>query len=397
MSLDDDLNSLTNPGDKSNYRPSVLAKHPSGWEPGVAWDGESGTLTSKPLDSEPNDWSELLAVWDLDPEVFEVVEPVQYRAWDAPDPEGGLRRLFYYRAAIRRRVESRASVAELLAVLKEKRPRRGSFEPPEGGFMYVVPAGDLQIGKPDGDGSEGTIRRFVEKTDLSVLRLKELRRLKRPISGVMLPWLGDCIEGLVSQGGALAAAGRLDLTMSEQLRVYRRLMLYQIQQFAGLSDRIIVPVVPGNHDEVQKAGKVVRRYDDSWAIEGAVAVADALKLSNQYDHVSFVFPGIDELTITLDVAGTPVGFAHGHQFGRDPMKWWAGQAHGMQDIGSATLLLGAHLHHLRIEQGGAKTFIQIPAMDGGSTWWRHKTGQDAPAAMVSMLVGHGGWSDLAIL
>jgi hypothetical protein len=201
----------------------------------------------------------------------------------------------------------------------------------------------------------------------------------------------------VSQGGALAAAGRLDLTMSEQLRVYRRLMLYQIQQFAGLTDRIIVPVVPGNHDEVQKAGKVVRRFDDSWAIEGAVAVADALKLSSQYDHISFVFPGVDELTITLDVAGTPVGFAHGHQFGRDPMKWWAGQAHGMQDIGSATLLLGAHLHHLRIEQGGAKTFIQIPAMDGGSTWWRHKTGQDAPAAMVSMLIGHGGWTDLAIM
>lgn len=397
MSLEDDINSLTNPGDKSNYRQGVMAKHPSGWEPGVAWNGDSGTLTSQPLDSEPNDWSELLSVWDLDPEVFEVVEPVQYRAWDAPNPEGGLRRLFYYRATIRRRVESRASVVELLAVLREKRPRMGSFEPSEDGFMYVVPAGDLQIGKPDRDGSEGTIRRFVEKTDMSVVRLKELRRLKRPISGVMLPWLGDCIEGLVSQSGALAAAGRLDLTMSEQLRVYRRLMLYQIQQFAGLTDRIIVPVVPGNHDEVQKAGKVVRRFDDSWAIEGAVAVADALKLSTQYDHVSFVFPGVDELTITLDVAGTPVGFAHGHQFGRDPMKWWAGQAHGMQDIGSATILLGAHLHHLRIEQGGAKTFIQIPAMDGGSTWWRHKTGQDAPAAMVSMLIGHGGWSDLAVL
>ena len=396
MNLDDDLKSLSNPGDQSNYRAGVMAKHPSGWEPGVAWNGESGTLTSQPLDAQPNDWSELLAVWDLDPAVFEVIEPVQYRAWDAPDPEGGLRRLYYYKAAIRRRVGSRQSVEELLAVLKQKRLRK----PPEGaedGFVYMVPAGDLQIGKPDGDGSEGTIRRFLEKTDSAVVRLKELQRLKRPISAVMLPWLGDCVEGLVSQGGALAAAGRLDLTMSEQLRVYRRLMLHQIQQFAGLSDRIIIPVVPGNHDEVQRAGKVVRRYDDSWAIEGAVAVADALKLSSQYDHVSFVFPGYDELTITLDVAGTPVGFAHGHQFGRDPMKWWAGQAHGMQEIGSATLLVGAHLHHLRIEQGGAKTFMQIPALDGGSTWWRHKTGQDAPAGMVSLLVGHGGWKDLVLL
>lgn len=396
MSLGNDLDALTGMGPQSDYRPLVAHKHPSGWEPGVAWDGDAGTLTTHPLDAEPNDWSELLAVWDLDPEMFEVIEPVQYRAWDAPDPEGGLRRLFYYKAAIRRRVAGQRSVDELLAALGRKRPKA----PPEGhedGFMYCVPAGDLQLGKPDGDGTEGTIERFAVKTDAAVARLKELRRLKRPISGIMLPWLGDCIEGLVSQGGALAAAGRLDLTMTEQLRVYRRLMLHQIQQFAPLADRIIVPVVPGNHDEVQRVGKVQRRYDDSWALEGAVAVADALKLAPGYEHVTFVFPGRDELTITLDVAGTPVGFAHGHQFGRDPVKWWSGQAHGMQPIGSATLLLGAHLHHLRVEQGGAKTFIQIPALDGGSTWWRHKTGQDAPAGMVSLLIGDGGWRDLAVL
>lgn len=395
MSLDDDLEGLISSGETSSFERSIV-KHPSGWEPGVAWDGDSGTLTSQPLDSEPSDWSELLAVWDLDPAVFEVIEPVQFRAWDAPDPEGGLRRLYYYKAAIRRRVESRESVEELLAVLGKKRPKK----PPEGfgdGFAYCVPAGDLQIGKPDGDGSEGTVERFATKTDAAVARLKELRKLGRRIDEIVLPWLGDCVEGLVSQGGALAAAGRLDLTMTEQLRVYRRLMLHQIQQFAPLAERIIVPVVPGNHDEVQRVGKVQRRYDDSWALEGAVAVADALKLAPGYEHVSFVFPGRDELTITLDVAGTAVGFAHGHQFGRDPVKWWSGQAHGMQPIGSATLMLAAHLHHLRVEQGGAKTFIQIPALDGGSTWWRHKTGQDAPAGMVTMLIGHGGWKDLAVL
>lgn len=396
MSLEDDLDALVAAGPQSDYRPLTGPKHPSGWEPGVAWDGESGTLTTQPLDSQPNDWSELLAVWDLDPAVFEVIEPVQYRAWDAPNPEGGLRRLFYYRAAIRRRVSGGRSVEELLSVLGRKRPKAAPAGD-AGGFMYVVPAGDLQLGKPDGDGTAGTVQRFGDKTDDAVKRLKELRKLGRPISGVMLPWLGDCIEGLVSQGGALAAAGRLDLTLTEQVRLLRRLMLHQIQQFAPLTDRIVVPVVPGNHDEVQRVGKVQRRYDDSWAVEGAVAVADALKLAPGYEHVSFVFPGRDELTITLDVAGTVCGFAHGHQFGRDPMKWWAGQAHGMQPIGSATLLMGAHLHHLRIEQGGAKTFVQIPALDGGSTWWRHRTGDDAPAGMVSLLIGQGGWRDLVVL
>lgn len=397
MSLDEDLDRLIEAGPTSTYTPPQRAKAPAGWEPGVAWDGTSGTLTTRPMDEPPRDWSELLAVWDLDPAEYEVIEPVQYRAWDAGVGEGNVQRLYYYRAnIIRRRAVDGQSIDELIAAIGKRKPK-----PPVAatgdGLSYTVLAGDLQLGKPDGDGTEGTIERFLTKTDAAVARLKELRRTGRRIDSITLAWLGDCVEGLVSQGGALARGGRLDLTMTEQLRVYRRLMLHQIQQFAPLAERVVVPVVPGNHDEAQREGKVVRRYDDSWAVEGAAAVADALKLAEGYDHVAFVFPAVDELTITLDVAGTAVGFAHGHQFGRDPVKWWAGQAHGMQPIGSATMLLAAHLHHLRVEQTGAKTFLQIPAIDGGSTWWRHKTGQDAPAGMVSLVIGDGGWADLAVL
>lgn len=393
MSLGDDLEALASAGASSDYQAPTV-KHPSGWEPGVAWDGNAGTLTTQPMDTPPNDWSELLQVWDLDPAEYEVIEPVQYRAWDAGIGEGNVQRLFYYRANIRRRRFSQASVDELLQAVGRKRPKVPESTGP--GLSFAVLSGDLQLGKPDGDGTEGTIERFLTKTDMAVRRLKELRKAGRSVSSITLAWLGDCIEGNVSQGGQIAQAGRLDLTVSEQLRVYRRLMLHQVQQFAGLSDRIVVPVVPGNHDEVERQGKVQRRYDDSWAVEGAVAVADALKVAGGFEHVSFVFPGRDELTITLDVEGTAVGFAHGHQFGRDPVKWWSGQAHGMQPIGSATLLLAAHLHHLRIEQTGAKTFLQIPALDGGSVWWKHRTGQDSPPGLVSLLVGDGGWGDLAV-
>lgn len=394
MSLDEDLQRLADAGPTSGWRPNQV-KHPAGWEPGVAWDGEAGTLTTQPLESAPNDWAELLAVWDLDPERYEVVEPVQYRAWDAGIGEGNVQRMYYYRAAIRLRRESTAGIEEILAAIGKRRPK--PLPATGDGLTFAVLAGDLQLGKVDGDGTAGTVDRFLTKTDLAVQRLKELRRIGRKVDSILLPWLGDCVEGLVSQGGALAATGRIDLTMTEQVRVYRRLMLHQIQLFAPLAEKVIIPVVPGNHDDAERTGKVTRRYDDSWAVEGAVAVADALKLATGFDHVSFVFPGRDELTIALDVAGTPVGFAHGHQFGRDPIKWWSGQAHGMQPIGGATLLLGAHLHHLRVEQSGAKTFIQIPALDGGSMWWRHRTGQDSPAGMVTMMIGDGGWSDLAVL
>jgi hypothetical protein len=394
VSLENDIEALLSAGGQADYQQPVV-RHPSGWEPGVAWDGATGTLTTEPLPAAPSDWSALLSVWDLDPAVFEVVEPVQYRSWDAPDGSGGVRRMFYYKATIRRRRATSVDVDELVAAIGRRKPRVCASE--SGTDAFMVLSGDLQLGKIDGDGTAGTVDRFLSKTDQAVARLKELRRVGRRTDVVVCAWLGDCVEGLVSQGGALAAAGRLDVTMSEQLRLYRRLMTYQIQQFAPLAERVVVPVVPGNHDEVQRIGKVQRRYDDSWAIEGAVAVADAFRLASGFDHVSFVFPGRDELTITLDVLGTSCGFAHGHQFGRDPIKWWSGQAHGMQDIGSATILFGAHLHHLRVEQTGAKTFVQIPALDGGSTWWRHRTGQDSPAGMVTLMVGMGVWRDLAVL
>ena len=75
--------------------------HPKGWEPGVAWNGDQGTLTTAPMDGEPaaGIWLELIADWGLDPASTEVVEgSVQVRAWDTHDG----RRLRYYRATIQR-------------------------------------------------------------------------------------------------------------------------------------------------------------------------------------------------------------------------------------------------------------------------------------------------------
>lgn len=402
MTLENDLNALASAGAQSDYAGSS-PRHPSGWEPGVRYEPSGAmTVTSLPspsLESEDS-WKQAVESLGISvPDGWRVrLVEAKYdpAAWHR-DEEGAdavTRPVWRYRFAVEP-APRHINVDDLIASIGKKRPK-----PPVStgeGVAYVVPAGDLQLGKVDGDGSAGTVDRFLEKTELAAKRLKDLRRLGRKVDSIYLPWLGDCIEGTVSQGGALAAGGRLDLTLTEQIRIYRRLMLEQIKTFSNLAERIVVVAVPGNHDEAERAGgKVVRRYDDSWAIEGAVAVFDALRLADGYDHISLVTPGRDELTVALDVAGTPVGFAHGHQFGRDPVKWWSGQSHGLQPIGSTTLLLGAHLHHLRIEQTGAKTFLQIPALDGGSTWWRHKTGQDAPAGLVSLLIGDGRWSDLAV-
>src|SRR6185437_13151314 len=67
---------------------------------------------------------------------------------------------------------------------------------------------------------------------------------------LIIPVLGDCIEGLVSQGGKLVA--RLDISITEQVRVYRRLLTHIIAELSQYARRVIVPVLPGNHDETYR-------------------------------------------------------------------------------------------------------------------------------------------------
>lgn len=389
MSLADDLAAVPTAGQVDKV------KHPPGWEPGLVMSGEVGTLTTAPVPDRNPRWSALLAVWDLDPEVYEVVEPVQYRAWDAAIGNGKTRRMYYYKASVRRRPQHRADVDELLRILRRRKARQPV--PADGGATFVHALGDTQLGKPDGDGTAGTIGRFRNSLDLHLEHLAAVRK-RANVTRVLLAWLGDCLEGNQSQGGALRA--RADLTVTEQLRVYRRLMTEQVLAYAATGLEVLVVPIPGNHDEVERIGGTMStRYDDSWAVEGAAAVSDAFTLADRHPHVSFVFPRRDELTVTVETSGTVVGMAHGHQFrgAQGWRTWWAGQASGRTPIGHAHLLLAGHLHHWHSEDTGRdRTFLQVPALDGGSTWFRHRTGDDARAGSVSLVTEAGRWDHLRV-
>lgn len=361
--------------------------------PTFEWNGNSGFIQTGPLEERPRTWDEFIKDSGLDPEEVEVEEPVQVRGWDAPKAAilgGGVVRMHYYRLTLRRRV-LKQNLDDLIAAARY-RVRNAPPTPPEGAQAFVVALGDLQLGKMDGDGVEGTVARFEASTARAVERYKQLRKTNR-VGSIVLAHLGDCIEGFVSQGGA--QTWRTTLTITEQVRLYRRLLLEQVKAFAPLSDSMTVIGIPGNHDE---ANRPLHTYGDSWAIDALSAVSDVCKEVRGYDHVSFVAPARDELTVTLDISGTVVGFAHGHQWRAGAAeKWWADQAHGRQPIGDADILFSAHLHHLRVIQGGAKTWIQVPALESESTWWRHRAGQVAPPGIVTAVIGNGLWSSLEVL
>lgn len=392
VSLADDLSKLGNDEQRKRERKEI----PAGFEPGIEYDSSGGILRSipRPAGDEP-DHAELLAEFELDPQKWRItgLRRSKWQRWDGEWLES-FRATFVPNSGT-----NLVPIDDLLDIVAKWKPIKRDSSPVKASVSnvaFVVVLADTQVGKIDGGGSEQIIKNVLHKTDLAVARLKELRKSGREINTVYLPQLGDCIEGMNSQGGK--HIWRTDLDLTAQIRVYRRLLLHMVKTFAPLADRVIVPCVPGNHDEAVRVGNsMATTYTDSFALDAASAVADALADHPDFKHVSFTFPKYDTLTVTLDICGTVVGLAHGHQCRGKAIDWWKNMAHGQQDIGEATLLLTGHYHHLRVEQSGRKTWMQAPALDGGSTWFENSTGQAAPAGMLTLTVGEGKWDELKIL
>lgn len=250
-----------------------------------------------------------------------------------------------------------------------------------GDLTAVYSIGDTQYGKDD---TPAIIDRVLKAYDSMVDHHKVLSK-KYPIGQIALPQLGDCIEGMTSQKGKVM--GRHDIGVSEQVRVGRRMLLAQVKAMSQLSSKIIVPVVPGNHDEVQRF--LVGKPEDSWQIDIVASVEDICK-ENEFlrERVEFRYPAADDLTIAVNLSGVLYGMAHGHQ-ARDLVKWWMGQAMGRCSVAQADILNVGHFHHYHVQNVGPRLFIQNPSMDNGSAWYRNKSGLESAPGIVSLLVGDG--------
>lgn len=276
----------------------------------------------------------------------------------------------------------RPDIEELLAIVNA--PTKSAVGLVESGnAAWIHALGDLQLFKVDGDGVEGTLRRVLASIDEGVQQLRW--RTLRP-AHVHIAWLGDCIEGFVSQGGK--NAWRTNGTVTEQVRLLRRIMLYAIDAYAPYCKRLTVVSVPGNHDEAMRH-PVNTRSDDSWAIDALVAVSDAIELNrDKYGHVECYVPGNDQQDVTLEIGGLVTTHVHGHQYriGKE-WDWWKGQAFGGQQAGLAKLLLYGHQHHFSIDSKGDRLRVCVPALEAESTWWKHKTGEvGAPGGLVFTII-----------
>lgn len=358
------------------------------WRPRLELDADGGFFVSTPRSEPPSDAVDLLAEFDLNPAEW-IVTNVRRSKWQKYD--GDWLESYRVNLAPARARTALIDASELEAEIKKWRPSK-AVKPSKGENTFLVAVGDTQWGKDAGDGSEGTIHRVMTAMHETKQRLTELRG--RGVGPIALAQMGDCIEGVVSQGGKIA--GKLDLPLTSQIRVGRRVLLEWVKTFAPLTEELIIPVVPGNHDESHR--QLLTDPMDSFQVDIVASVMDIVAENPALQHVKARYAKADNTTLTVDLSGRMVGFAHGHQ-ARDIPKWWEGQALGNTHIGGAEILITGHYHHFRAQNVGPRLWIQIPSLDGGSPWFRDRRGLDSPHGLMSMIVGadYDSRKDIAVV
>lgn len=370
----EDLEALSNRGsDRKEASPK------ESWRPQLELDADGGFFVSQPRkEGQVPETAELLAEFDLNPNEW-IVTNVRRGKWQTYAGEW----LESYRVNLRP-VNARTSTVDLEKLADEiKKWRPSKQKPTKGDLTAIYNIGDTQWGKDAGDGTEGTAQRVMRGLEASLQRHEEIKH--RGIGQIALPQLGDCIEGVVSQGGKIA--GRLDLDLTQQIRVGRRVLLAWVKAFAGLTESLVIPVVPGNHDESHR--QLITDPMDSFQVDIVQQVLDIVKENPEMQHITGRFAHRDNSTLTVNLSGTYVGFAHGHQIRGDATKWLSGHALGQTDLGMAEVWITAHYHHYKVQNIGPRLWVQIPALDGGSAWFKDSRGLDSPTGIVSMVVGEG--------
>lgn len=259
-----------------------------------------------------------------------------------------------------------ADIDELVTIIQEFPMTDIDRHDPSGNTTDFA-VSDLQFGKDAGDGTEGIVRRYMSSLEAAIVRYEQ-----DPTGHVLVAFLGDCIEGIVSQRSKVI--GDSDLTLTEQLRVLRHLMTQTVSRWRDTGASLTVASVPGNHDETHRA-PVNAKPTDSFAVDSLHAVNEAFSLAG-IDEIRFLYPEESELTIHAIVNGMGFLLAHGHQWATNKhYQWWKGQAFSAQTGHNAQWLLAGHRHHLFIDTESERFFLQVPALEQRSDWWRNKTGQ----------------------
>lgn len=286
--------------------------------------------------------------------------------------------------------KSARSDVDIAALMEEvrgtrfARPRKTSSKKTK-----IISLADFQVSKTD---ELGGTRELLERSERA-LREVITACTEQHYAEVVLIDAGDSTEGFNS---APNAERTNDLSETESIRVWRRILWRWIEALAPLAPRLVVVGVPSNHCRVRRGKAALGDALDDWGIEVISQVSDIAKVSPSYKHVSFVVPEAHAEHVLLPlVGGLLLGVAHGHQKNSvHQLAEWVKGTSRREGLANADIVIVGHFHHLEVKAFGDGQYLFVsPTNDNGSSWFTPSSGERSRPGVLTIDVNGSEWTN----
>ena len=358
------------------------------------------------------DWSTVLALFNLDPAEFEVVDDtVRMSTWQqsarSKDGDRDSIQLYSYSARFRRVTRDMVPAetvkrwrSNLLRAVKPSARRSGSG-------TYLMLVADPQIGKKRTEDAVANWKRGVLGHLAEIQRLTDLGV---PPAGVHVAFMGDEVEGFANNYGNQAHT--IELNQAAQLELAYDLMVWTIKQAAGTGFPVSASAVISNHGEWTRNGSKdpVTSAGDNASTHLARQVRtlfDELEPLGGPKVAWTIGEGDPAVTVTL--SGVRCYFTHGYvEKGRGTSSETRTRAAierqilgRTSDLGDVELWYFAHFHHFYSNEFEGRTVFGCPALEAekSSEYMLNQYGVWSPSGMLGMLIGRRsarGWSHASV-
>ena len=278
----------------------------------------------------------------------------------------------------------------LLKALRENHEPKKP-EPSQGHSTFGVSLNDFQLGKKENGGTEATLQRIRNATHEAIERFKTLQAT-HDFAEVMLVGGGDLIESCWIFPNQ---PWEIDLNLTQQIDVCVSTLLWILDQWSEVCDNIVVVATKGNHGEVRLGGKQ-NTPGDNFDLLVWKLVEQACSRDEYLRWVNFVLCAPDEESAWYDTkAGWRFGTTHGDVFGKfvpgntkmlKAWNWYKNMSAMRHPVGNCDVLLTHHFHHDEMADWGACLWRQTRAMDGGSKYFSHTSGQYSKPGMLTWVM-----------
>jgi hypothetical protein len=376
-----------------DLQPAPKIDAPKDWRPALEFDGTNGTATlpAIPDDELPN-FDEFLKEQGFSPDEYEIVGTPRTSRWQVARPFPlEPQWLSSWRFHFRKRIGSVPDLPTLYA--NAKKTKKPITKQTDSGKVFLACLADFQVGKVDYRGNtESLVQRILESYDRIEAQLKAGK-----YQHIYALDLGDIIEGIDNASSMNQLQGN-DLSVMQQVDLAAAL-IWDFLKMATKHAPVTYASIGSNHcqwrvnrQQIGKPGK------DDW---GIVILQQVRRLAVEVGlPITFLIPNPDEESLVFDAFGDGyhlVGIAHGHQYSRpeNALTWWRQNTFGNQTIASASLLLTAHFHHLRVVEagashnGGSRYWVQSSTSDNGSGWFRRISGEDSASGITCLELSKG--------